>query len=88
MLYALAMPSSSSPCGDGARNAKRVLGEKKSAPKRVHPTLTLLSFARKKEKYKRKKRRKEKRKRRNSLCSVLSENEEEQEVTNSALKSV
>ena len=28
MLYALAMPSSSSPCGDGARNAKRVLGKK------------------------------------------------------------
>ena len=28
MLYALAMPSSSSPCGDGARNANCVLGKK------------------------------------------------------------
>ena len=55
MLYALAMPSSSSPCGDGARNAKRVLGKKVCAQEGP-PNFDLAQFCQQKRKNRKKRR--------------------------------
>ena len=52
MLYALAMPSSSSPCGDGARNANCVLGKKVCAQEGPS-NFDLAQFCQKKKKRKR-----------------------------------
>ena len=80
MLYALAMPSSSSPCGDGARNAKRVLGKKVCAQEGP-PNFDLAQFCQQK--------RKNRKKRRNRLlfCQKAEKNKGRQTLRSRASRS-